>query len=397
MDEASQEKPNGVPSLPRPENTQAGQGPEPSASQPGRRVVIGFLVVSLAIILYLSYKILSPFIEIFIVAAATASLSYPVYARITRVLAGRANLGAALTVLLLILVVALPITIYASILSREAANLTHGLNAATIQEYVNKAAERFLPERLDLKGFIEARFGPEGILGSSYFKEAVNKLAGAANTIVQGFVTGIASALLNFIVFFLFLFFLLRDGKTLGRELMRLSPLDDTAERTMFSHLTKTVRGILIGGVVVPIVQGVLAMIGFAIFGLPSPILWGSLVIIGAVIPLVGSAIIWIPATIYLAVTGGATWQWVGLLAYCVVVISSADNVLKPIILKEAANFHPLIAFVSVLGGLAAFGVFGFVLGPIIASLLLSLIGIYKFEVLRLSPEATGGRSQKET
>jgi len=359
-------------------------GGEPGVSPAaGRRVVLVFLGLALAVILYLSYRILSPFLEIFIVAAATASLSYPLYVRITRRLGGRANLGAALTVVLLVLVVAIPLTIYSSILSREAVNLTHGLNAATIQEYVNKAAERFLPERLDLKRLVEGRLGPEGILGSSYFKEAVNRVAGAANRLVQAFVTGVASALLNFLIFFLFLFFLLRDGRALGRELMRLSPLDDAAERALFTHLTKTIRAILIGGVVVPIVQGVLAMIGFSVFGLPSPILWGSLVIIGAVIPLVGSAVIWIPATIYLALTG-ATWQWVGLLVYCIVVISTADNILKPVILREAANFHPLIAFVSVLGGLAAFGVFGFILGPIIASLLLSLIGIYKLEVLKL-------------
>lgn len=361
-------------------------GPAPAAAvspAAGRRVVLVFLGLALAVILYLSYRILSPFLEIFIVAAATASLSYPLYARITRRLGGRANLAAALTVVLLVLVVAVPLTIYSSILSREAVNLTHGLNAATIQEYVNRAAERLLPERLDLKRLVEGRFGPEGILGSSYFKEAVNRVAGAANRLVQAFVAGVASALLNFLIFFLFLFFLLRDGRALGKELMRLSPLDDAAERAIFTHLTKTIRAILIGGVVVPIVQGVLAMIGFAVFGLPSPILWGSLVIIGAVIPLAGSAVIWVPATVYLALTG-ETWQWVGLLVYCIAVISTADNILKPVILREAANFHPLIAFVSVLGGLAAFGVFGFILGPIIASLLLSLIGIYKLEVLKL-------------
>jgi predicted PurR-regulated permease PerM len=131
-------------------------------------------------------------------------------------------------------------------------------------------------------------------------------------------------------------------------------------------------------------------MIGFAIFGLPSPILWGSLVIVGAVIPIVGSTIIWIPATVYLALTA-ATWQWVGLLIYCILVISTADNFIKPIILKETANFHPLIAFMSVLGGMAAFGIFGFILGPIIASLFLSLIRIYKYEVLRIPAENSPG------
>ncbi len=367
--------------------TLQGESGHAASAQPpspaGRKFVLGFLAVALALIMYLSFKILRPFLETFIVAAATASLCYPIYDRITRAFGGRRNLGATATVLILVLVVVIPITVYSSILSTEAVNLTKGLNAATIQEYVNKAADKILPSPFDVKGVIDKRFGPEGILGTSYFKDAVNSIAGAANKLVQGFVTGLASALLKFLIFFLFLFFLLRDGRALGEELMRLSPLEDSVERDIFHHLTKTIRAILMGGVLVPIVQGALSMAGFAIFGLPSPILWGSLVIISSVIPIVGSAVIWGPATVYLALTG-ATWQWVGLLIYCVVIVGTSDNVLKPIILKEAANFHPLIAFLSVLGGLAAFGVFGFILGPIVASLLLSFIQIYKFEVLKI-------------
>jgi predicted PurR-regulated permease PerM len=352
-------------------------------SQVGRRVLLGFLAVTLAIILYLSFQILQPFMESFIMAAATASLSFPIYERITRKLGGRSNLGATVTVLLLVLVVVVPITIYSSVLSREAVNLTKGLNAATIQQYFNQAAEKILPDMFDIRTYLQNRFGPQGFFGSSYFEEAVNRIAGAANKLLQGFVTGVASALLNFVIFFLFLFFMLRDGKALGKELMDLSPFEEVSEREIFHHLTKTIRAILLGGVLVPIVQGILAMIGFAIFGMPSPVLWGSLLVVGAVIPIVGSTSIWIPATIYLALTG-TTWQWVGQLLYCIFIISTSDNILKPLILREAANFHPLIAFVSVLGGLAAFGIFGFILGPIIASLFLSILGIYKHEVMRM-------------
>jgi predicted PurR-regulated permease PerM len=346
-------------------------------------VVLGFLAVTLAIILYLSFRILRPFLQSFILAAATASLSFPVYERITRRLGGRSNLGAAVTVILLVLVVAVPVTIYSSVLSREAVNLTKGLNAATIRQYFDQAVEKILPDRFDVKGLLQGRFAPDALFGSSYFEEAVNRIGSAANNLLQGFIAGVASVLLNFIVFFLFLFFLLRDGKALVRELMDLSPFEEVSERDILSHLTKTIRAILLGGVLVPVVQGILAMIGFAIFGMPSAILWGSLLVVGAVIPIVGSTSIWVPATIYLALTG-ETWQWVGQLLYCIFIISTSDNILKPIILREAANFHPLIAFVSVLGGMAAFGVFGFILGPIIASLFLSILGVYKSEVMKM-------------
>jgi predicted PurR-regulated permease PerM len=346
------------------------------------KMIVAFFFIILGVTLFLSFQILRPFLNILIIAAAAANLCYPIYKWITRRLGGRPNLGAVITLLLLVVIAVIPITIYSSVLSREAVNLTRGFDAANIREYVHTAADRFLPEKFDLDKFIEEHFGPEGILGSKYFKDSVDRIAGAANKIIQGFITGIASAFLSFLLFFLFLFFLLRDGEALGKELMALSPLDDRDDREIFNHLSKTIRGTLIGGVLVPIVQGILAMIGFAVFGLPSPVLWGSMVILGAVIPFVGSAIIWIPATVYMALTA-ATWQWVGLLMFCAIVIGTADNFLKPIILKGTANFHPLFAFISVLGGLAAFGIFGFILGPIVASLFLSLIRIYKYEMLK--------------
>jgi len=357
--------------------------PTQPPSQMGRRVVFGFLGLAIAVILYLSYRVFSPFLQVFILAGATAILSYPIYERITKWLGNRPSLGAAATLFLLVLVVVVPITLYSSILSLEAANLTRGLNAATIQEYVQRAGDRFLPERFDAVNFIKERVGPGGILGSDYFIGAMNKIAAGANKVVQSFIAGTASALISFLFFFLFLFFLLRDGRKLGRELMQLSPLEDRDEKEIFNHLTRTIRAILLGGVLVPIAQGVLSMVGFSLFGLPSPILWGSLLIVAAVIPIVGGTVIWIPAVVYMALTG-STWQWVGLLVYCVLIVGTSDNILKPIILKEAANFHPMIAFVSVLGGMIAFGVFGFILGPVIASLFLSLLRIYKYEILKL-------------
>jgi len=357
--------------------------PAQAAPAIGRRVVLGFLALAISLILYLSYQIFRPFLQVFILAGATAILTYPAHERITRRLGGRPTLGAAVTLILLVLLVVVPVTFYSSLLSLEAANLTRGLNAATIQEYAHQAAERFLPERFDVVHFLKERLGPGGIFESDYFKGAVNEIASAANKLVQSFIAGTASALISLVFFFLFLFFLLRDGRALGKELMQLSPLEDRDEREIFTHLTKTIRAILLGGVFVPIAQGVLSMIGFAVFGLPSPVLWGSLLIVAAVIPIVGGTVVWIPAVVYLALAG-STWQWVGLLIYCVLVVSTVDNILKPVILRAAANFHPMIAFVSVLGGMIAFGVFGFVLGPVIASLLLSLLRIYKYEILKL-------------
>ena len=138
---------------------------------------------------------------------------------------------------------------------------------------------------------------------------------------------------------------------------------------------------------VVPIAQGILAGIGFMIFGVPSPLLWGTAVILAATVPLVGSPLGWVPAVVYLAVQGQAG-PALGLLVYCTVIVSGSDNVVKPLLLRGAARIHPLLGFLSIVGGVLAFGVFGFLIGPVILSLVLSAIRIYRLDILR-SPAIT--------
>jgi len=140
--------------------------------------------------------------------------------------------------------------------------------------------------------------------------------------------------------------------------------------------------------VVVPLAQGILAGIGFMIFGVPSPILWGTAVILAATVPLVGSPLGWVPAVVYLMVQGHPG-PALGLAVYCTVIVSGSDNVVKPLLLRGAARIHPLLGFLSIVGGVLAFGVFGFLIGPVILSLVLSAIRIYRLDILR-SPTGVG-------
>ena len=134
---------------------------------------------------------------------------------------------------------------------------------------------------------------------------------------------------------------------------------------------------------VVPVVQGILAGIGFFMFGVPSPLVWGTAVILAATVPLVGSPLAWLPACGYLLVQG-ATGPALGLFVYCTVVVSGSDNVVKPLLLSGSAKIHPLMGFLSIIGGVLAFGVFGFLIGPVVLSLVLSAIRIYRLDVLRV-------------
>jgi predicted PurR-regulated permease PerM len=206
-------------------------------------------------------------------------------------------------------------------------------------------------------------------------------LAAGANQGIQRALTGLTSALLYLILFLLTLFFILRDGESLATTLRAVAPVSNAQAEEIYDRLTRTVKAVLYAMVVVPLAQGLLAMIGFRLFGLPSPIFWGTMLIFAAVIPGIGSPLVWLPAAVYLLLTA-PLWQGIGMLLYGTLVISTSDNVIKPMLLHETANIHPLLAFFSILGGILSFGLIGFLIGPVILSLVLSAIRIYRIDIL---------------
>lgn len=130
---------------------------------------------------------------------------------------------------------------------------------------------------------------------------ALSQVASGANRIIQGAVTGVTSAVLYLILFLITLFFILRDGEALAEELKGISPMSAAQSQEIYQRLTKTVKAVLYAMVVVPVAQGLLAMLGFKIFGLPSPLFWGTMLIFAAIIPGISSPLVWIPATVYLS------------------------------------------------------------------------------------------------
>jgi predicted PurR-regulated permease PerM len=217
--------------------------------------------------------------------------------------------------------------------------------------------------------------------------DALSRLAAGANNLIQKIVAGLTSAALELVLFLLILFFFLRDGPRFREEARKVSPISESQEGQILEHLTRTVKGVLQAMVVVPVVQGLVAMLGFWLFGIPSPLLWGVMVIFAAFIPLLGSPLGWVPAAVYLIVTRPGMAGW-GLLAYGFLFISTIDNFVKPWLLREAAQIHPLPGFLSILGGVVAFGPMGFLVGPVILSLMLSALRIYRQDFLHPQPRS---------
>ena len=151
-------------------------------------------------------------------------------------------------------------------------------------------------------------------------------------------------------------------------------------------HLTRTVKGVLQSMIIVPLAQGAVAWVGFRLLGVPSPTLWSAMVVFASLIPLVGSPLAWVPAAGYLFLAVSPT-RGILMALYGTFVICMVDNIIKPIILKGAAQIHTMLGFLSILGGLYAFGPKGLIVGPVVLSLVLSAYRIYRYDVLRWRDE----------
>ena len=177
-------------------------------------------------------------------------------------------------------------------------------------------------------------------------------------------------------MFLIAFYFFLKDGSKLKDYFVELSPLDDKDDEKIISRLKQAVSATVKGSLSIGLIQGTLTGIGFAIFGVPNAVLWGTVAAVAALIPGVGTALIILPAILFLFVPEN-TFGAFGLLAWGLLAVGLIDNFLSPRLVGRGMKLHPLLVFISVLGGLAFFGPLGFLLGPLSVSVFLALIDIY--------------------
>lgn len=344
------------------------------------------LAGALAVILLLAFLVFRPFLLVFTVSASVALLLAPLQRRLSGVLRGRSSLAAALLVVVTTAAILLPVLSSIAILVAQAANFFAWVKPRLQPGEIQRVWVEILPARFPwLQQWLKA----SGIELWPLISRGLTELAGAINGILQGLLAGFTTAVFELALFLLMLFFLLRDGGRLRVTMRSISPFSEAQETQIFDHLGKTVKGVLGAMVVVPLVQGFIASVGFWAFGVPSPILWGVAVTIAAMVPIVGSPLGWVPACVY-TLLEGRTGAAAGLFVFGLAVISGIDNVVKPLVLKGTAQIHPLLGFLSMLGGIFAFGGLGFLVGPVILSLVLSAVRIYRLDVLRSPPERAG-------
>jgi predicted PurR-regulated permease PerM len=328
--------------------------------------------------LYLLYLLLALFLTPLIWAAVIGIATFPFYERLCRRFRGRDAAASAVMILLVLLVVVLPMVGVVALLAGEASDTYRVLESAAQSGKV--------------PGFDAIRVHPsvapwvdrgESLLRSFNVDLGANLLPTAKQAVssLLGFASGVLKnafiSLLNLLLMLVILFFIYRDGRRLQEEFWAVIPLPGADKKILKENLSRVLTAGVIGILGTCLVQGILGGIGFWIGGLPSPVLFGSLMAIAALVPFVGTALFWVPGGIYLLLAG-KTAKGIFLLAWGALVVGSADNIIRPLLIGETAKLPFSLMALGAIGGLAAFGLMGVVIGPAILSLSLVLFAMYK-------------------
>ena len=196
-------------------------------------------------------------------------------------------------------------------------------------------------------------------------------------TAVKAIYSGASKFIFMLVVCFFALYYFFKDGDMILRKIMDLSPLPDYQEKEVFEKFNTMTIATIKGTLIIALVQGVLLGVTFWIAGVQAPTLWGLLTAIISIIPLLGAFLVWLPVGIFLLAIGNY-WQAILVLIVGSLIISSVDNFLRPKLIEGETSLHPLLVFLSTLGGIAFFGPLGFVIGPVVITLLISFLEIYQ-------------------
>lgn len=336
----------------------------------------GGLLLFLALVTLAFVYVAWPFASALLWAALAAIMFQPLYLSILRRLRGHENRAALATLLIITVAVIVPALAIGSIIVDQAMQIYLALQEQRIDAsvYFDEAFER-LPARLramlDASGYGE--FDTLQARISHFLRDSLGLIATHAVAIGSN----AFAFVLSFGVGLYVTYFLLRDGRRLGPVVRDALPLEAPVAARLAERFVAIVRATIKGSIVVGLVQGALGAITFSIVGIPSAVLFGVLMAILSLLPAVGAAIVWAPVAVYLLLTG-SIWQGVVVIASGVLVIGMVDNLLRPILVGRDTGIPDWIILVATLGGIAAFGLSGIVIGPVIAGLFLASWSIFR-------------------
>lgn len=345
-----------------------------------RRTTLWFLGTALLIAVGLAIVITRPFLNPIAFAIILAVVFHPVHQRVLRWTKQRRDLAALLSTLALLFLFCVPVLLLATVATNEAINAAQYVTRKSAEEggftrFLTVMAEsglRFIGRWIDV-----SKFDIRGAI-TSHVQQAGVWVLGSGAAILTGFARMVVNAVITLII----VFFFFRDGRDWVRAMVNATPLAPSQAQELISNISDTIVANVYGILSVGAAQGILTGIALAIVGIPSPLLLGLGAGFASIVPVVGAGLVWGPAGIYLIFTG-AVWKGIFVLLWGSVVISTADNIIRPWVVSGRVELHPLILLFFILGGVEAFGFLGLFLGPVVASILAVLFRMFRADLIR--------------
>jgi predicted PurR-regulated permease PerM len=331
--------------------------------------------------------IIKPFVGPILWAALLALMLFPINQKLRSAFRGRKTSAALTLTLASVLVLVVPATVLGIVFGRQAADLVGRLQTSAVEHQIQGPTDI-----LQLPAVEQAVQWVGSVLPVTS-DQITGSLVSAGQQVIQSVLSvggslfaSVVGTVVAIVLALFLLFFFLRDGETMMARTMTLVPLDDRRKALLLTHLSNVIQAIVLGSLVTALAQGMLVGIAFALVGLPSAVVFAVLAMVASIIPLIGTTIVWVPATLYLGLTG----RWgaaLFMLVWSVAVVSSADNVIRPLFISSRAKITTLPVFIGLLGGIGAFGAIGIFLGPVIIALVLAL---FEFAEAALAEQRAG-------
>lgn len=324
----------------------------------------------------LFFLMVKPFLIPVLLAATFATLFYPLFEWLSRRFRGRRSIAAFVTCFILLLGIVGPLYTVANLMADEAVGFYREAEKWITRVQARGEVGPFAQIR---ELTLVKRLGLDQLDWKSTLKDLAASAGTVLATIINKTSRGTIQVVVTLFMTLFTMFYFLRDGTSILRRLRTLIPLDREYKNALAARFTSVARATVRGTLLIAIVQGTMAGLTLWIFGVGSPILWGVVATIFSIVPLVGAWTVLYPAALAQLISGHP-WHALGILLVTVLVISNVDNLLRPRLVGQETGMHDLMVFFSTLGGIGMFGPTGFIIGPMVAALFLSVIDIYSKE-----------------
>jgi len=337
-----------------------------------------FLLLLIVLAGICAYLVFKPFLIALFLALVISQLFKKWYQKINNRFGNRPSLASLALCIILFFILVIPFFITGSLVAREATNLYQNVQKTNWPIYLENfsAPSTFEKINLNLERLGIPNFEAQN---SQQIADGVRSFSNVIFSIAKKTYQGVTHFLFMTFVTFFSLYYLFKDGDKIIQKVMALSPLRNKEEEQLLKNFISVSKATLKGSLVVAIIQGILTAIVLAITGVSSPVIWGVVTVIVALIPLLGAALVWFPIGIVMLILGNI-WQGLVILIFGTLVVSTIDNLLRPKLVGKETSLHPILIFLSTLGGIALFGLVGVLLGPVIIVFFVSLLDIYQVE-----------------